>query len=290
MLLDRDADVFLARRSDADGWLVKPLDAFALRAAAAQILSAADLRIGGRRPGSRWQPFGRGPPRPTRRGLAAVRPVRPDAPPRAALPDDDDLLDLAALRRHPRPGRAAVLVRRGTSRTDLERSAGCSSSTGPAGRLVRPRPGTCDAGRRSSTARSSGRRGCSRPSTSGMRRTVATGSWLTSPAPGAGHRHGDAGRRCCTSPSMASAPSGRRPGPSRTTQIARSGSPDQRVPRRTVTTLHVATASGVSARWSSCSTGPTWEPHRRDDIELVGLEPCLPLFGLSGPSEGFALA
>ena len=28
MLLDRDADVFLARRSDADGWLVKPLDAF----------------------------------------------------------------------------------------------------------------------------------------------------------------------------------------------------------------------------------------------------------------------
>ena len=26
-----------------------------------------------------------------------------------------------------------------------------------------------------------------------------------------------------------------------------------------------------------------WEPHRRDDVELVGLEPCLPLFGLSAP-------
>ena len=33
MLLDRQADVFLARRSDADGWVVKPLDAFSLRKA-----------------------------------------------------------------------------------------------------------------------------------------------------------------------------------------------------------------------------------------------------------------
>lgn len=33
----------------------------------------------------------------------------------------------------------------------------------------------------------------------------------------------------------------------------------------------------------------TWEEHRRDDIELIGLEACLPLFGL-GPSEGSALA
>jgi DNA-binding response OmpR family regulator len=39
MLLDRDADVFLARRSGADGWVVKPLDAFALRQAATEILS-----------------------------------------------------------------------------------------------------------------------------------------------------------------------------------------------------------------------------------------------------------
>jgi DNA-binding response OmpR family regulator len=41
MLLDRQADVFLARRSGADGWLVKPLDAFALRQAATEILSRA---------------------------------------------------------------------------------------------------------------------------------------------------------------------------------------------------------------------------------------------------------
>ena len=40
MLLDRDADVFLAKRSGADGWLVKPLDAFALRSAATAILEA----------------------------------------------------------------------------------------------------------------------------------------------------------------------------------------------------------------------------------------------------------
>jgi len=38
MLLDRDADVHLARRSDADGWVVKPLDAFGLRRAATAIL------------------------------------------------------------------------------------------------------------------------------------------------------------------------------------------------------------------------------------------------------------
>ncbi len=31
MLLDRSADVFLARRARADGWLIKPLDAFRLR-------------------------------------------------------------------------------------------------------------------------------------------------------------------------------------------------------------------------------------------------------------------
>lgn len=33
MLLDRQADVFLAQRSDADGWLIKPLDALRLRRA-----------------------------------------------------------------------------------------------------------------------------------------------------------------------------------------------------------------------------------------------------------------
>lgn len=42
MLLDRQADVFLARRSGADGWLVKPLDAFSLRRAASALLDGED--------------------------------------------------------------------------------------------------------------------------------------------------------------------------------------------------------------------------------------------------------
>lgn len=39
MLLDRDADVFLAERCDADGWVIKPLDAFRLRRAATALLA-----------------------------------------------------------------------------------------------------------------------------------------------------------------------------------------------------------------------------------------------------------
>ena len=46
MLLDRDADVFLARRSDADGWLVKPLDAFRLRRAVTAILEGGTVTEG----------------------------------------------------------------------------------------------------------------------------------------------------------------------------------------------------------------------------------------------------
>lgn len=38
-LLDRDVDVFLARRSQADGWVVKPLDPFRLRRAATALLA-----------------------------------------------------------------------------------------------------------------------------------------------------------------------------------------------------------------------------------------------------------
>lgn len=38
MLLDRAPDVFLAHRADADGWLIKPLDAFRLRKAAKVLL------------------------------------------------------------------------------------------------------------------------------------------------------------------------------------------------------------------------------------------------------------
>jgi DNA-binding response OmpR family regulator len=39
MLLDREADIFLAKRSDVDGWLVKPLDSFRLRRAARAVLA-----------------------------------------------------------------------------------------------------------------------------------------------------------------------------------------------------------------------------------------------------------
>ncbi len=39
MLLDRRADVFLARRSGAEGWLVKPMDALGLRRATRALLA-----------------------------------------------------------------------------------------------------------------------------------------------------------------------------------------------------------------------------------------------------------
>ncbi len=40
MLLDRRADVFLARRSGAEGWIVKPLDPIRLRRATEALLAA----------------------------------------------------------------------------------------------------------------------------------------------------------------------------------------------------------------------------------------------------------
>ena len=46
MLLDRQADIFLARRSDADGWLVKPLDAFRIRKAASALLGGGTFAEG----------------------------------------------------------------------------------------------------------------------------------------------------------------------------------------------------------------------------------------------------
>jgi DNA-binding response OmpR family regulator len=46
MLLDREADVFLARRSDADGWLIKPVDAFRLRKAATALLDGRTFHEG----------------------------------------------------------------------------------------------------------------------------------------------------------------------------------------------------------------------------------------------------
>ena len=46
MLLDREADVFLARRSQADGWLIKPLDSFRLRKAANALLEGGTYTEG----------------------------------------------------------------------------------------------------------------------------------------------------------------------------------------------------------------------------------------------------
>ena len=46
MLLDRDADVFLARRSDADGWMIKPIDAFRLRKAATALFAGGTYHEG----------------------------------------------------------------------------------------------------------------------------------------------------------------------------------------------------------------------------------------------------
>lgn len=49
LLLDRAADVQLARRSGAEGWVVKPLDAFALRRAATSILAGEPVPVPRRR-------------------------------------------------------------------------------------------------------------------------------------------------------------------------------------------------------------------------------------------------
>lgn len=46
MVLDREADVFLAKRAEADGWMVKPLDAFRLRRGAEAILTGSEWREG----------------------------------------------------------------------------------------------------------------------------------------------------------------------------------------------------------------------------------------------------
>jgi DNA-binding response OmpR family regulator len=46
LLLDREADLFLAQRAEADGWLVKPLDSLRLRRAAEAVLGGGTVREG----------------------------------------------------------------------------------------------------------------------------------------------------------------------------------------------------------------------------------------------------
>ena len=50
MLLDRRADVFLARRAQADGWVVKPLDAIRLRKAIRSLLQGGSYMDDSYRP------------------------------------------------------------------------------------------------------------------------------------------------------------------------------------------------------------------------------------------------
>jgi DNA-binding response OmpR family regulator len=46
ILLDREADIFLAKRAEADGWLIKPLDAFRLRRAVTTVLEHGEYTEG----------------------------------------------------------------------------------------------------------------------------------------------------------------------------------------------------------------------------------------------------
>jgi DNA-binding response OmpR family regulator len=46
MLLDREADIFLAQRAESDGWLIKPLDAFRLRRAVQAVLGSGSYTEG----------------------------------------------------------------------------------------------------------------------------------------------------------------------------------------------------------------------------------------------------
>ena len=50
MLLDRRPDVFLARRSEADGWLLKPLDAIRTRKAVTALLAGERYEDGTQAP------------------------------------------------------------------------------------------------------------------------------------------------------------------------------------------------------------------------------------------------
>src|SRR5262245_61471524 len=50
MLLDRVADVYLAQRSGAEGWVIKPLDALRLKRAALAIVNGETYQEGVPRP------------------------------------------------------------------------------------------------------------------------------------------------------------------------------------------------------------------------------------------------
>jgi DNA-binding NarL/FixJ family response regulator len=77
MLLDRAADVHLAKRSGADGWLIKPLDPLRIRRAVRTVAAGGTYKEGYVEPGSVFAEFEPAPP-------PAV-----DAPGQADEPSDD---------------------------------------------------------------------------------------------------------------------------------------------------------------------------------------------------------
>ena len=82
MLLDRRPDVFLARRSGAEGWLVKPLDPLRLRRATAGPAGRRDLR-------RRLLPAGAGAGRALARHDRCAEAPEPEARPMAARREPD---------------------------------------------------------------------------------------------------------------------------------------------------------------------------------------------------------
>ena len=89
MLLDRRADVFLARRSGAEGWLVKPLDPLRLRRATTALLAGGTYHDESYQPSRCWS--------------ARARAGRPGAADRAGdrrAPSQPPSTDSDARRRH----------------------------------------------------------------------------------------------------------------------------------------------------------------------------------------------
>ena len=147
MLLDRSADVFLAQRSNADGWLIKPLDAFRLRCAADANPSRRDLPRGRARSGLGSEG-----------GSQRVESLGNDAPvdPAPALLAGDE----PGLARAPWCGGSPSAapcraVRAGRTSTPRPRRRPCSAAVGERGRRARRTPGRARSASRSSRARSS---------------------------------------------------------------------------------------------------------------------------------------
>jgi DNA-binding response OmpR family regulator len=72
MLLDRTADLFLAQRCDADGWLIKPLDAFRLRRAVNAVMQGDTYEEGFPAEPVKAEAPGEEPPEPESAGVEPV--------------------------------------------------------------------------------------------------------------------------------------------------------------------------------------------------------------------------